>query len=56
LQARGYSLGDIVHAVRVAVTGSAIGPGLFDCLEIVGRQRSLRRIDRALEKARATQT
>jgi glutamyl-tRNA synthetase len=56
LQARGYSLGDIVHAVRVAVTGSAIGPGLFDCLAIVGQRRSLRRIDRALEKARATQT
>jgi glutamyl-tRNA synthetase len=53
LQARGWSLGDIVHAVRVAVTGSGIGPGLFDCLEIVGRDLSLLRIDRALEKARA---
>lgn len=53
LAARGLALGDIVHAVRVAVTGAAIGPGLFDCLEIVGRQASVRRIDRALEKARA---
>ncbi|HEY5091528.1 MAG TPA: glutamate--tRNA ligase, partial [Polyangia bacterium] len=53
LAARGIGLGDIVHAVRVAVTGAAIGPGLFDCLEIVGRQVSVRRIDRALERARA---
>jgi glutamyl-tRNA synthetase len=53
MQARGLGLGDIVHAVRVAVTGTAIGPGLFDCLSILGRDLCLRRIDRALEKARA---
>ena len=51
LQARSLALGDIVHAVRVAVTGTAIGPGLFDCLSIVGQTVTLRRIDRALAKA-----
>ncbi|MES1204437.1 MAG: glutamate--tRNA ligase [Pseudomonadota bacterium] len=49
--ARGWTMGDIVHAARVAVTGSAIGPGLFDCLSIVGKDLGLRRIDRALAKA-----
>jgi glutamyl-tRNA synthetase len=53
LTAQGLGLGEIVHAVRVAVTGSATGPGLFDCLEIVGKERCLGRIDRALEKASA---
>jgi glutamyl-tRNA synthetase len=53
LAARGWALGDIVHAVRVAVTGVAVGPGLFDCLEIIGQDMSLRRIDRALAKASA---
>ncbi len=48
---RGWQLGDIVHAVRVAVTGVAGGPGLFDCLALLGRDVCLRRIDRALEKA-----
>jgi glutamyl-tRNA synthetase len=48
---RGLALGDIVHAVRVAVTGTAAGPGLFDCLAVVGKETSLRRIDRALLKA-----
>src|SRR5262249_38379492 len=49
---RGMGLGDIVHAVRVAVTGTAAGPGLFDCLALLGKETSLLRIDRALAKAR----
>jgi glutamyl-tRNA synthetase len=53
LEEQKLGLGDIVHAVRVAVTGSAIGPGLFDCLAVLGRERCLRRIDRALARAAA---
>jgi glutamyl-tRNA synthetase len=49
---RGLGLGDIVHAVRVAVTGTAAGPGLFDCLAILGRELSVARIDRALARAK----
>jgi glutamyl-tRNA synthetase len=49
--AQGIKIGDIVHAVRVAVTGKAVGFGLFDTLAILGRDRCLARIDRALEKA-----
>ena len=41
-------LGQIIHAVRVAVTGKAVGFGLFEILEILGRERVLERIDRAL--------
>jgi glutamyl-tRNA synthetase len=53
LAEKGIALGDIVHAIRVAVTGSGTGPGLFECLSLVGKELSLRRIDRALAKARA---
>jgi glutamyl-tRNA synthetase len=49
--AEGIKPGDIVHAVRVAVTGKAVGFGLFDTLAILGRERSLARIDRALQLA-----
>jgi glutamyl-tRNA synthetase len=49
---RGWALGDIVHAVRVATTGVGGGPGLFDCLALLGKERCLRRIDQALAKAR----
>jgi glutamyl-tRNA synthetase len=41
-------VGDLVHAVRVAVTGKTVGPGLYDCLAILGRERSLTRLERAL--------
>jgi glutamyl-tRNA synthetase len=44
----GVKVGDLVHAVRVAVTGKTVGPGLYDCLAILGRDRSLVRIAHAL--------
>ena len=50
---KGWQLGDIVHAVRVAVTGVAGGPGLFDCMALLGRDVCVRRIDHALAKAKS---
>jgi glutamyl-tRNA synthetase len=41
-------IGDIIHALRVAVTGKAVGFGMFETLAILGRDRCLNRIDRAL--------
>ena len=49
-EAEGIGLGDIIHAVRVAVTGQAAGFGMFETLEILGRKKSLNRIDLAFEK------
>ena len=46
--AEGVAVGQIIHALRVAVTGKAVGPGLFDCLAILGKASCLARIDRAL--------
>jgi glutamyl-tRNA synthetase len=46
----GIKIGRIIHAVRVAVTGKAVGFGLFEAMSILGRQRCLARIDRALER------
>ncbi len=54
--ANGIKIGDIVHAVRVAVTGKAVGFGLFETLAILGRERCLARIHRALEKASEERT
>ena len=42
-------VGDLIHAVRVAVTGTTVGPGLYDCLVILGREKSLERLRNALE-------
>jgi glutamyl-tRNA synthetase len=42
---RGIKAGTLIHATRVAVTGQAVSPGLFEVLALVGRDRVLRRID-----------
>ena len=52
VEAEGIKIGQIIHAVRVAVTGKAIGPGLFDCLAILGKEACLARIQRALAVCR----
>jgi glutamyl-tRNA synthetase len=44
----GVKVGDLVHAVRVAVTGKTVGPGLYDCLAILGREKSIKRLEKAL--------
>ena len=46
-------LGQIIHAVRVAVTGKAVGFGMFETLAILGQARCLARIDRALQRLNA---
>lgn len=44
----GVKLGDMNHALRVSTTGVPVGPGLFDCLAILGKAETLRRIEMAL--------
>jgi glutamyl-tRNA synthetase len=48
VERQGVKIGDLVHAVRVAITGKTVGFGLFDAIALLGRERSLRRIERAL--------
>ncbi len=48
VERQGISVGQIIHALRVAVTGKAVGFGVFEGLAILGRQACLTRIDRAL--------
>lgn len=47
-EAEGVKIGDVIHALRVAVTGKAVGFGMFETLDILGRDSALARIDRAL--------
>jgi glutamyl-tRNA synthetase len=41
--------GDMIHALRVSATGVQVGPGVYDCLAILGREETARRIARALQ-------
>ncbi|QEG32766.1 glutamate--tRNA ligase [Bythopirellula goksoeyrii] len=47
---KGIKIVEIVHAVRVAITGKPVGFGLFETLAILGQERSLARIDRVLQQ------
>ena len=51
VEAQGINIGQIIHAVRVATTGKAVGFGMFDSLAILGKDSCLARIDRALAMA-----
>jgi glutamyl-tRNA synthetase len=46
----GVDLPAVVHPLRVAVTGKPVGFGLYDALALLGRERCLARIDRALAR------
>jgi glutamyl-tRNA synthetase len=50
--AEGIKIGQIIHALRIAVTGKPVGFGLYDTLAILGRSSCLARIEQALVKAR----
>jgi len=46
----GVKVGALVHPTRLAVTGSNAGPSLYHLLEILGKEKVLARIDRALNQ------
>jgi glutamyl-tRNA synthetase len=47
----GVNAGEVIHPVRVAATGRTVGPGLFETLAVLGRDRVLRRLEAAARMA-----
>jgi glutamyl-tRNA synthetase len=45
--ARGVGAGKLFQPLRVALTGQSASPGIFDVLLVLGRERSLARLDAA---------
>ena len=45
----GVKLGKLAQPARVAVTGRAESPGIFEVLEIVGKEKTLRRLEKAIK-------
>ncbi len=48
----GIKLKQLAQPVRVAVTGGTKSPGIFEVLEIVGRDRTIKRIQKAIDTIR----
>jgi glutamyl-tRNA synthetase len=51
--AAGVGLGKVAQPLRVALTGDVSSPGIGTTLSLVGRERTLTRIDRALDLIRS---
>jgi glutamyl-tRNA synthetase len=43
-------LGKVAQPLRVAITGSTVSPPIFDSVQLLGREQTLKRIDNAVQK------
>jgi glutamyl-tRNA synthetase len=48
---KGLGLGKVAQPLRVAVSGGTVSPPIFESLELLGRERTLRRIARCLAQS-----
>jgi glutamyl-tRNA synthetase len=49
LNEHGLQMGNLAQPVRVALTGGAVSPGIHDVIAVLGKERTLRRLGKALE-------
>ena len=49
---RGISAGRLIHPLRLALTGRGSSPPVFDVVVVLGRERTLRRLDRLIARVR----
>jgi len=49
VEQKGYKLGDVMNAFRLALVGEGKGPGMFDISAFLGKEETLRRLRRAIE-------
>jgi glutamyl-tRNA synthetase len=47
---KGVGLGKIAQPLRVAITGTTISPPIFDSVEMLGKEKTLARINITLKK------
>lgn len=50
---KGYHLGNVMNAFRLAVVGECKGPHMFEITELMGKQETIRRIEKAIETIKA---
>jgi glutamyl-tRNA synthetase len=51
VEEEGVKMGQLAQPVRVALTGRAASPGLFDVMDVLGRDRTLFRLRQGYERA-----
>ncbi|MCQ2358644.1 MAG: glutamate--tRNA ligase, partial [Phascolarctobacterium sp.] len=43
------ALGKVIHPTRLALTGRTVSPGMFDVMVLLGKERTLARMQKAIE-------
>jgi glutamyl-tRNA synthetase len=51
---QGLKMGQLAQPVRVALTGRTASPGLFDVMDLLGRERTLARLKKGVARAKAS--
>jgi len=54
-ETHGIKLGALAQPVRVAVTGGTESPGIFDVLEVLGKEKTLKKLDNAMRMIETSQ-
>jgi glutamyl-tRNA synthetase len=49
LEEHGLKMGTLAQPVRVALTGGTVSPGIHDVIAVLGKERTLRRLQKALD-------
>ncbi|KIP64494.1 glutamyl-tRNA synthetase [Prevotella pectinovora] len=49
VESKGYKLGDVMNAFRLALVGIGKGPGMFDITAFLGKEETLKRLRKAIE-------
>ena len=49
VEEKGYKLGDVMNAFRLALVGIGKGPGMFDISAFLGKEETIKRLQRAIE-------
>lgn len=44
----GLSLGKVIHPTRLALTGRTVSPGLFDVMVLLGKEKAITRMEKAI--------
>ncbi|MDR1200265.1 MAG: glutamate--tRNA ligase, partial [Tannerellaceae bacterium] len=50
IESKGYHLGNIMNATRLALVGESKGPHIFDITETLGKEETIKRVQQAITK------
>lgn len=49
MEEKGYGMGAVMNAFRLAIVGESKGPHMYDIIEIIGKEETLKRLEKAVQ-------